>query len=218
VADVFDDMILRSIPQYADVQRCLPLLADQLPQDPLLIVDLGCSTGTSLIGLETALRHRPLQLVGVDNSAAMIAKCSENIRRHQPTAPIELYTNDIQRFEFRNASMVLMNYTLQFVDPERRPELLSRIRRSIRPGGMLIVSEKLVQRGAEAEALATRLYVDFKKRQGYSELEIARKRDALENVLVPWSLEENISLLTNAGFRSVDLLLKWFNFASFVCR
>ena len=217
VARVFDDMISRSVPLYADVQRSVPVLADLLDHDPIKVVDLGCSTGTSLIHLVQSLPDRTLELIGVDNSAAMLAKCDEKLAKVQLQQKIETHLSDVRQFEFSDASIVLMNYTLQFIEAENRPAVLERIRNSIRSGGFLLVSEKVVHHQPRVDNALVELYFEYKRRQGYSELEISRKRDALENVLVPLTVSENIEMLHLAGFERVELLLKWFNFATFVC-
>ena len=217
VARVFDDMISRSVPLYADVQRSVPVLADLLDHDPIKVVDLGCSTGTSLIHLVQSLPDRNLELIGVDNSAAMLAKCDEKLAKVQLQQKIETHLSDVRQFEFSDTSIVLMNYTLQFIEAENRPAVLERIRNSIRSGGFLLVSEKVVHHQPRVDNALVELYFEYKRRQGYSELEISRKRDALENVLVPLTVSENIEMLHRAGFERVELLLKWFNFATFVC-
>lgn len=217
VARVFDDMISRSIPLYADVQRSVPVLANLLEHDVLKVVDLGCSTGTSLIHLARTLPDRNLQLIGVDNSSAMLEKCAEKVASLDLADQVQTQLSDIQSFEFDEASVVLMNYTLQFVDVVRRPEILKRIRQSLLPDGFLLVSEKVIHDQPQVDDALVELYFEFKRRQGYSELEISRKRDALENVLVPLTVDGNLELLRQAGFARVEVLLKWFNFATFVC-
>ena len=217
VARVFDDMISRSIPLYADVQRSVPVLAQLLDHDTIKVVDLGCSTGTSLIHLARSLPDRQLELIGVDNSESMLEKCREKTEALHLKEQIQTYCGDIRTFEFEQASIVLMNYTLQFVDVQARPEILARIRQSIRPGGFLMVSEKVIHQQPAVDDALVELYFEFKRRQGYSELEISRKRDALENVLVPLTIDGNRQLFEQAGFERVEVLLKWFNFATFVC-
>ena len=218
VARVFDDMISRSIPLYADAQRLIPQLAATLDQQPLKIVDLGCSTGTSLILLARSMRHRQLELIGVDNSAPMLEKCREKLQALGLQDSVKLHHSDIQSFTFSSASIVLMNYTLQFFEVGERPDILRKIASGLAPGGILVISEKVHHGDPDIDHQLTELYFDFKRRNGYSELEIARKRDALENVLVPLTVEENIKLLTDAGLCQVELMLKWFNFATFVAR
>lgn len=217
VARVFDDMISRSIPLYADVQRSVPVLAELLDHRPIKVIDLGCSTGTSLIHLARTLADRKLELVGVDNSQAMLSKCDEKLKSLDLHDQITTHHADISEYEFSEASIVLMNYTLQFVDVESRPQILRRIRESIQSGGFLLVSEKVIHDNVATDQALVELYFEFKRRQGYSELEISRKRDALENVLVPLTVDQNLEMFRQAGFGRVEVLLKWFNFATFVC-
>ena len=225
VARVFDDMISRSVPLYADVQRSLPVIADLLNHDPIKVVDLGCSTGTSLIHLARSLPNRNLELIGVDNSQAMLAKLREKLKllSRLPSdeaslfEQISTFQEDIRSFKFSDASIVLMNYTLQFIDAESRPEVLKRICNSLKPDGMMLVSEKVVHQQPEMDDALVSLYFEFKRRQGYSELEISRKRDALENVLVPLTVDQNLDMFREAGFARVEVMLKWFNFATFAC-
>ncbi|MCH2181505.1 MAG: carboxy-S-adenosyl-L-methionine synthase CmoA [Mariniblastus sp.] len=218
VAHVFDDMISRSVPLYDDVQRVLPVLASLLDHPVIRVVDLGCSTGTSLIQLAQALPHRQLELIGVDNSQAMLDKCAEKLSSLDIQPQVELVRADIRDYEPRDASIILMNYTLQFVDLPSRPKLLSRICQSIRPDGFMLVSEKVSHHQVAVDDALVELYFEFKRRNGYSELEIARKREALETVLVPVTVDENGRMFREAGFAEVELLLKWFNFATFVVR
>lgn len=216
VAEVFDDMISRSVPLYQEVQQLIPSLAEMLNHDTVKVVDLGCSTGTSLIALAQALPKRELELIGVDISRPMLEQCEKKLNTLGLNERMKIYQDDIRSFEFEEASIVLMNYTLQFVPVEYRLDLLSRIRQSIRPGGFLVLSEKFVHDDVQLDQSLVELYFDYKKRNGYSELEIARKRDALENVLVPFSVRENEKLMKEAGFTEVELILKWFNFGTFL--
>ena len=218
VAHVFDDMISRSVPLYDDVQRVLPVLANLLDHPVIKVIDLGCSTGTPLIQLAQTLPHRQFELVGVDNSQAMLDRCAEKLAGLGMQAKVQLVRADIRDIDLCEASIVLMNYTLQFVDLPSRPKLLSRIHQSLRPGGFMLVSEKVSHHQIAIDDALVELYFEFKRRNGYSELEIARKREALENVLVPVSVDENQQMFREAGFGEVELLLKWFNFATFVLR
>ncbi len=216
VARVFDDMISRSIPLYADVQRAIPKLAAMLDHQPVRIVDLGCSTGTSLIHLARSMQGENVELVGVDNSQPMLDKLHEKLAALDLATTIDTFCADIESFDFQDSSIVLMNYTLQFLPPEKRPELLQRIRSRIKPGGFLVLSEKFIHGDPQTDHALTELYFDFKRRHGYTELEIARKREALENVLVPLSTDDNLQMLREAGFARSEVLLKWFNFATIV--
>ena len=218
VARVFDDMISRSVPLYADVQRSIPVLTNLLNHDPIRVIDLGCSTGTSLIHLSQQLPDRSLELIGVDNSPSMLEKCQEKLDAFQSPHPISTVCQSVQSYDFESASVVLMNYTLQFVPEPDRPALLRRICKSIQPGGFLLISEKVAHDQPAMDEALVELYFEYKRRQGYSDLEISRKRDALENVLVPLTTDQNLGMISRAGFTHSEVLLKWFNFATFLCR
>ncbi|MEE2639733.1 MAG: carboxy-S-adenosyl-L-methionine synthase CmoA [Planctomycetota bacterium] len=218
VAEVFDDMISRSVPLYSEVQELIPLLAERFDHDPIRIVDLGCSTGTSLVRLAEHLPDRALELIGVDNSEAMLEQCRKKISQLGLGDRITVRQGDIRNYDFEDVSIVLMNYTLQFVSIDSRQDLLVRIRKSLKPGGVLVLSEKFVHDDVQLDRSLVELYFEYKRRNGYSELEISRKRDALENVLVPFSVRENENLLSAAGFEEVELILKWFNFGTFLAQ
>lgn len=221
VAEVFDDMISRSVPLYEEVQALVPRLASMLDHPVLKVVDLGCSTGTSLIRLGESFPDREMELIGIDDSEPMLKRCREKLQPYPFADCVNLYQGDIRNldsvgFDFSDVSIVLMNYTMQFVPVEDRLELLTQIRQSLRPGGFLLLSEKFVHDDVQLDRTLIELYFDYKRKNGYSELEISRKRDALENVLVPFSVKENERLMLKAGFSNVEVILKWFNFGSFL--
>ena len=221
VASVFDDMIARSVPLYADVQQSIPALVSLIDHNPIRVLDLGCSTGTSLAHLATRLPEKSLELIGIDASAAMLEKCLGKLKQFGIAEKTELIESDIAEHEFEQhspVSVVLMNYTLQFIPVELRLKVLSRIRQIIQPGGFLLLSEKFSHANPELDEKLVELYCEYKRRNGYSELEISRKRDALENVLIPCTVADNEQLLKDAGFENVELLLKWFNFGTLIAR
>lgn len=211
-------MITRSVPLYADVQTAIPRLARHLPDSPLVVVDLGCSTGTSLWHISRAFPERSLELIGTDNSPAMLEKCQEKLAGIPDRHRLQLIEADLRDTCPGPASLILMNYTLQFVAVEERPAVLRQVYDALRPGGLFVFSEKFAHPDADRERDWFELYIDYKRRHGYSELEIARKRDALENVLIPLSVDGNRDLLEEAGFDRPELMLKWFNFGTFLCR
>ncbi len=217
VASVFDDMIERSVPLYAEVQDAVPRLAKLLDHTTIRVIDLGCSTGTSLGKLLLSPPAVPMELIGVDNSASMLKRCREKLTALRGSADWTLIESDISEFELGETSIVLMNYTMQFIPIDARLSLLRRIWESLKPGGFLVFSEKFSNDDVMLDKALFELYFDYKRQNGYSELEIARKRDALENVLVPFSVQENQAMLIRAGFQAPELLLKWFNFGTFLC-
>ena len=216
VALAFDDMALRSIPLYAETQRLTSRVVEHFARPGSSIYDLGCSTGTSLLFAASRLADPSVRLVGVDNSEPMLERCRARLGAHGFSDRVELICADLLDFELTNASAVILHFTLQFLPIPRRLELLSKIRRALLPGGILLISEKATHGEQPLDPILTSLYYDFKKRNGYSELEIARKREALENVLMPLTVDATESLLRQAGFSKVTLLSKCFQFCSFI--
>lgn len=214
VADHFDDMVGRSVPLYAELQRMVAELATRFAQDGSVIVDLGCSTGRTLELLDGALGGRGIRLVGIDNSQPMLDKAAQRLEGRESCSLIYADIND--GLPDLAPSVVVMNWTLQFVRPLARDALIRDIHTKLLPGGCLILLEKILC----AESLLNRLYIDlyydFKKRQGYSGSEIAAKRESLENVLVPYRVEENSILLQRNGFGIVDVFFRWYNWAGFI--
>lgn len=219
VAAVFDNMLNRSIPFYREViSLTAGILARTLaPGDT--VYDLGCSTGTTLLHLAALDREGDFRFVGVDSSPAMLARAEQKAAAFSLADRISFIEADITAADLKGAGAVIVNYTLQFIEAARRPAFLRAIYRGLRPGGILVLSEKVVCRTPEIDARFQEAYFRFKKERGYSELEIANKREALENVLVPLSIGENRDMLRKAGFSEVETFFQWFNFVSFIaCR
>ncbi len=215
VAAVFDDMLVRSVPYYHQViAMTARLLANELAVGDR-VYDLGCSTGTTLIELSRQLKTVDLEFVGIDSSSAMLDRAREKASRCDGRR-VRFLEQDILDVEMPGAGAVILNYTLQFIAPETRGPFLRKICQGLRPGGIMVVSEKVTGESKALNSLFTSLYYQFKKEQGYSDLEIAQKREALEDVLIPFSLAKNRELLLAAGFSEVETFFQWFNFASFV--
>jgi tRNA (cmo5U34)-methyltransferase len=216
VAAVFDDMVSRSVPMYAEIQRMLAELALAFVHEGSNVYDLGCSTGTTLSLLRKALRV-PARLVGIDNSAEMLGQCRAKLAELGLDDAIELKLGDLDEgVEIRDASVVFLVLTLMFVRPLNREKLMRQIHAGMRADGCLLIVEKVLGNGSLFNRLFIERYYAYKRRMGYSELEISQKREALENVLIPYRLQENRELLQSAGFRQVDVFFKWYNFAGFV--
>jgi tRNA (cmo5U34)-methyltransferase len=213
VVDVFPDMIQRSVPGYGTVVRMTGVLTEQYAKEGTHVYDLGCSLGESIRAAELAIGDRACQLVGVDNSPAMIEKVRAEM---PPRSKIMWHLSDITQMEFKTASVVIMNFTLQFIPINERLKLLKQIRSSMVPGGLLILSEKLTMPDAEMNELMVNLHHDFKRSQGYSGLEIAQKRDAIDNVLIPETAEVHRIRLTEAGFSRSSVWFQCLNFASLI--
>jgi tRNA (cmo5U34)-methyltransferase len=213
-ASVFEDMLERSVPFYQEIQRMLVELAADFAIDGTAVCDIGCSTGTTLSALDAL--PQDVTLIGFDNSPAMLARADALLRgalRH----PHELCCVDVnQGLRIENASVVVMSLTLQFVRPLQRERVLRDISTGINHNGCLLLIEKVVAEESMLNRLYIQHYYEFKQRNGYSQLEIARKREALENVLIPYRAEENDAMLRAAGFRAVDMFFKWYNFVGLV--
>lgn len=216
VAEVFDDMLNRSIPCYRQsMQMAAQILQEFLnPRD--IVYDLGCSTGTTLLKLASELAPLDLQFIGIDSSPAMVTKATSKAAMYSSKESLSFLEGDILKTDFQEAGAIILNYTLQFIRPLLRQELLNKIVKSLRPGGILIVSEKVVSSDPLLNRSYINFYLNFKRTQGYSEIEITKKREALENILVPFSAKENLEMLKNAGFQSVEPFFQWYNFISIV--
>jgi len=213
VAGVFQDMISRSVPGYSLLLRMIGLYADIFVTPGSRVYDLGCSLGEASLLIADQTTDIDCRIIAVDNSEAMIEKC----RQHRvPTNAIEWCCQDIRQIPIENASMVVLNLTLQFLQPEERRGLLERIYTGLKPGGVLVLSEKVAfEDVAECERM-TQLYQGFKKTMGYSDLEISQKRNALENVLIPDSGQEHLRRLEGIGFDEIYQCFRGFNFVSFL--
>ncbi|HET8800726.1 MAG TPA: carboxy-S-adenosyl-L-methionine synthase CmoA [Marinobacter sp.] len=214
VARVFPDMIRRSVPGYTTIIPMIEVITEQYVQPGSNCYDLGCSLGASTLAMRHGIAHEDCALIGVDNSAAMIERCEHYIALDDHPLPVTLRCEDIRMTELDNASVTTLNFTLQFVAPEQRNALLARIAAVTRPGGVLILSEKLHFEDDGEEAIQTRLHHEFKRANGYSDLEISQKRSAIEQVLIPETLASHQARLREAGFDQVLVWYQCFNFVS----
>ncbi len=216
VVRVFPDMIRRSVPGYSTIIAMTGLLAGRYATAGSTCYDLGCSLGASTLAMRQQVRGDGCRLVGVDNSRAMIERCRSVIDTDSHELPVELICADIEDASIENASVVVLNFTLQFVALEKRADLLQRIFNGLQPGGILVLSEKVLFADPHLNQLNIDLHHDFKRANGYSDLEIAQKRQALDNVLVPETLDAHRERLSAVGFDSCDVWFQCFNFASLV--
>ena len=215
-AGVFDDMLLRSVPFYPEIQRMIGEIASDFAVEGTNIYDLGCSTCTTFIALDKMVQEG-VQFVGIDSSNEMLARARQKLADHGVTRACELvcaYLN--QGVQIENASMAILNLTLQFVRPLYRHKLISSIARGMNKDGCLVLVEKVLSGDSTLNRFFIKYYHAFKERNGYSEMEISQKREALENVLIPYRVEENRELLLNNGFSSCELFFKWYNFSGLI--
>lgn len=216
VAGVFDDMVNRSVPFYEEIQRMIAELAADRAIQGTDIYDLGCSTGTTMIGMNTLVAEN-IRFIGIDDSVEMLKKCSEKLKEAGFKRPLELKVADLQgNIEIVNASVVVLCLTLQFLRPRCREKLLKKIAGRLVAGGILILVEKVLAEETAFNRDFIKYYYDYKRRNNYSDLEISQKREALENVLIPYKPSENIQMLQDAGFGACEIFFKWYNFAGFI--
>lgn len=214
VADVFPDMIQRSVPGYQTIIQTIGKLTARYQQDNSHYYDLGCSLGAASLAMRRHITAANGKVIAVDNSSAMLERCQRHLQAFRSEVPVETVLADIRQITIENAAVVVLNFTLQFLPPEDRDALISQIYQGLKPGGMLILSEKFKTEESTTNELLIDLYHDFKRANGYSELEISQKRTALENVMRPDSLATHAKRLQHAGFKSHNVWFQCFNFCS----
>ncbi len=218
VASVFDDMLSRSIPFYQEAQdivkyiTCKAISASN--KNKMIVYDLGCSTASTLLNIEASVSDDKATLIGIDNSVAMIKQAKNKV--NVLSSSVKLYCDDILSFGYKTADIFLSNYTLQFIRPLDREQFISKLSNKLDADGIFLFSEKLISEDKRLNKLLIDYYHQFKEKNGYSKYEIMQKREALENVLVPYSEAENISMLKKCGFRHCEVIFRWGNFATFI--
>jgi tRNA (cmo5U34)-methyltransferase len=216
VANVFDDMVNRSVPFYGEMQRMIAELAADRAKEGSYVYDLGCSTGTTMIGMNEFVPEN-IEFIGVDDSPEMLTKCDTKLKEIGFARKYQLVNADLnQGVEIKNASVVVLCLTLQFVRPIHRERLIKTIYDGLNKDGVLILIEKILAEESSFNRDFIKYYYDMKRRHHYSEMEISQKREALENVLIPYKLSEDNLMLREAGFAHVEIFFKWYNFAGLI--
>ncbi len=214
VAEVFPDMISRSVPGYSNIISAIGMLAERFVTPDSTIYDLGCSLGAATLAMRRHINQPNCEIIAVDNSSAMVERCKLHVNAYRAQTPVRVIEADIRDIDITNASVVVLNFTLQFLAPEDRDTLIRKIYAGLRPGGILILSEKYIFSDPKANELLIDLHHDFKRANGYSELEISQKRSAIENVMRPDSVATHKERFARIGFSSFELWFQCFNFGS----
>lgn len=214
VADVFPDMINRSVPGYATMVHGIGRLTHRFAQPNTVLYDLGCSLGAATLAMKQNNTASDCQIVGLDSSQAMVERCQNHVNAFRGDTPVEIRLADIVTANYEPASVIVLNFTLQFIPPEQREALLQRLFDALVPGGVLVLSEKVREDDVFNHDLLIDLHHEFKRDNGYSELEISQKRAAIENVMRLNSLDEHIQRLHKIGFAHVQNWYRQFNFTS----
>ena len=200
VAEVFPDMIQRSVPGYSNIISAIGMLAERFVKPYSNIYDLGCSLGAATLSMRRHIQQEGCTIFAVDNSEAMVERCKLHVNAYRSDTPVEVIEADIREIEIKDASVVVLNFTLQFLSPDDRYALLEKIHAGLRPGGILILSEKFVFEDESSNELLIDLHHDFKRANGYSELEVSQKRSAIENVMRPDSIPVHKQRFEKIGF------------------
>jgi tRNA (cmo5U34)-methyltransferase len=217
VVPVFNDMINRSVPGYATIISMIAVLAERYVQERSIIYDLGCSLGAATLAIDHQLTGKDRKIIAVDSSASMIGELERSLADSSvDSQAIELRCEDILETDIYDASVIVLNFTLQFIPVQLRTDLLSKIFRGLKPGGILLMSEKIEFPDPNLNALFIEMHHSFKQNKGYSALEISQKRTALENILVPETIATHKKRLKDIGFDDIDVWFQCFNFASLV--
>ncbi|QGH63345.1 carboxy-S-adenosyl-L-methionine synthase CmoA [Serratia proteamaculans] len=216
VAEVFPDMIQRSVPGYSNIISMIGMLAERFVQPDSQVYDLGCSLGAATLSMRRNIKVAGCNIIAVDNSPAMVERCRRHIDAFRADTPVEVIEADILDIKIENASMVVLNFTLQFLEPADRLRLLEQVYRGLRPGGALVLSEKFSFDDADVGELLFNMHHDFKRANGYSELEISQKRSMLENVMLTDSVDAHKTRLKQAGFEHAEVWFQCFNFGSLI--
>lgn len=214
VVQVFQDMIGRSVPGYSTLLSMIPVLVRQYIQKNSRGYDLGCSLGAATLAMRHSINQSGVEIIAVDNSPAMTEKCQQYIEKDNSEVPVKVFCDDINNIKIEQASMVVMNFTLQFFDKENRGGIIEKIFNGLNKGGVLLLSEKIKFEQKDEQQWASGLHYEFKKANGYSELEISQKRTALEDVLIPETIRQHQQRLKQAGFEKTMVWFQCFNFIS----
>jgi len=214
VVEVFDDMVRRSVPGYDSMIQMIGLIARMYGQDNTNYYDLGSSTGAISLAIALNNKHQKNTFFAIDNSEEMVNKCQQNLESKIDN--LKTICADINQIHIENASIVVLNLTIQFIDVKDRSNLIKKIYEGLNPGGVLIISEKIHFEDKETQDQITNLHIDFKKENGYSELEIANKRQAIENVLITDTKAIHIERLKDSGFKDTSCFFQCLNFVSFL--
>lgn len=216
VAEVFPDMIQRSVPGYSNIISMIGMLAERFVQPGTNVYDLGCSLGAATLSMRRNIKVPGCEIIAVDNSPAMVERCRRHIDAFRADTPVTVIESDILDIELKNASMVVLNFTLQFLEPADRQRLLNQVYQGMRPGAALVLSEKFSFEDKDVGELLFNMHHDFKRANGYSELEISQKRSMLENVMLTDSVEAHKGRLKQAGFQHTEVWFQCFNFGSLI--
>ena len=205
VAEVFPDMIQRSVPGYSNIISMIGMLAERFVQPNTQVYDLGCSLGAATLSVRRNISHPGCRSIVNDISLAMVERCRRHIDAYKAPTPVEVIEGDIRDVTIENASLVILNFTIQFLEPGDRQAILNKVYQGLNPGGALVLSEKFSFEDAHVGELLFNMHADFKRANSYSDLEISQNSSMLENVMLTASVDTHNARLRQAGFENEEL-------------
>jgi tRNA (cmo5U34)-methyltransferase len=214
VVDVFPDMINRSVPGYRTIVEGIGKISRKVITEGATVFDLGCSLGSVSLSVAKFNAQTSFNIHAIDNSPAMVERCKHHVGAYKYAAQIDVKQGDINELHLNPCDLVVINFTLQFISIEQRQAIINKVYQALKPGGMLIVSEKVSANTKPLDELLIDLHHDFKRENGYSDLEISHKRSALENVMIIDSFDTHRQRMQNAGFEDLNIWFQHFNFLS----
>jgi tRNA (cmo5U34)-methyltransferase len=216
VTEVFEDMIDRSVPGYTSSLRLIENLSRKYFIEGTHCYDLGCSLGASSMSLIKAMGKREGKIFAIDNSPAMIAACEQKCADLIKTGKVKFIKQDVNEAQIDKASVVVINFVLQFLNSKDRDGLLKKVFLGMKQGALLILSEKIHFDNKFRNQTIDNLHHQFKSNNGYSKMEISRKRDALEGVLITDLETLHLKRLESIGFKKVRKVMTNLNFMTLV--
>jgi len=208
VSKNFEEHIKRSVPYYQDGHKLIESLSDFFVKDDSLIYELGSSTGK--LSFNLAKRH---ELKGAWFKAIEIEEdMVKEAKKRYKSKNLEFICDDVITLDYEKADMFISYYTVQFIHPKFRQDLIDRVYESLNWGGAFVMFEKVRANDARFQDIITTLYSDFKLENGFSADEIIAKQRSLKGVLEPFSSNANVDMLKRAGFVDIITVFKYLNF------
>jgi len=213
VSENFDSHISKSVPLYGDGHDLICDLSDFFLKSGSVCYDIGCSTGTLLRKLSAFTNKKNIKFVGIEEITEMSNKAISNTIDNPD---VEIINDDVSKFNFEKSDLIVSYYTLQFIHPKIRQNIIDKIYESLNWGGAFIMFEKVRSNDARFQDIMTSLYYEYKLKQGYSPEEIFSKTRSLKGVLEPFSSNANVDSLKRAGFIDIITVMKYISFQGFL--
>ncbi len=213
----FDNHIKKSVPGYEFGHELICKYFDFFVNiEPKKVYDLGCSTGTLINKLNNRHANSSINFIGIDQETGMI-ETAKNNKRNNNNNLLEFQNSNLYKIEFEKCSSIISYYTIQFIAPHYRQNLINKIYESLSWGGAFFFFEKTRRSDARFQDMSTHVYNEYKLSMGYSSDEIVTKSRSLVGILEPFSTKGNIDLLNRAGFIDIECIFTSFCFTGWLC-